>query len=103
MKIGLVDLCSVWNRELRGVMVRVVYFAIVLLHASSATAGPAECQAATGEHEAARLEAASRVRPYLSCINSGDKSNECSAEFLMLEDAQDNVESTTEKRNAACK
>jgi hypothetical protein len=83
-------------------MIRIAYIAMTLLYASSAVAGPAECQAAAGEHEAVKLEMSSRVQEYLKCLGSGDRNNACSNEFMMLEDAQYNIEIAVEKHKLTC-
>jgi hypothetical protein len=86
----------------RELMIRVAYIAMTFLYASSAVAGPAECQAAAGEHEAIKLEMSSRVQDYLKCLELGGRNNACSNEFMVLEDAQYNLEIAVEKHKSTC-
>ena len=83
-------------------MIRAACAIAGLLFASSATAGPVECQAAAGAHEAVKLEMLSRVQKYLRCIEAGDRNNACSVEFIMLEDSQSDLENAAEKHKEMC-
>ena len=77
-------------------------FALAVLLAQAANAGPTECKDAISHYNAAVNEVSTTLRVYATCITGSRGRNDCSSEFGLLRSAQDDFELAVENVHKEC-